>query len=79
MNFLKPFAIKFFAEVKANEGPSYGQKVKFGFFPDFNTPTMLFFGTEQALCAMKDVLLSLNDQQEIKLENDSRLDRKSVV
>lgn len=72
MSFLSPSAIKFFAEVKENEGPSYGQKVKYGFFPDFSTPTMLFFGTRQALCSLKDVLLSLNDQQEIKLENDSR-------
>jgi transcriptional regulator with XRE-family HTH domain len=48
-------------------------RLRFGFFNEFKgDPTLLFFGSRHALRALIDVLLSLRDQETIRLEHDSR-------
>ncbi len=48
-------------------------KVRFGFFPSFSDPTVLFFGTAEALGDLRDAILSLRQQSPLKLDEDSRL------
>ena len=46
-------------------------KLRFGFFR-FSDPTILFFGSAEALSSFRDALLSLKDRSPLRLEEDQR-------